>query len=146
MFRTYSDFLVLLEETARYWPWVIDGERCLCAWTDEGQEVDPLTAVCVRLTHRYFDRNSYRAAAEHIGLHFRIADDIAAASDLAGSYNAHTRRELVRVLELNERWAPEGRWHDSQFHVHVWPHNADRSLIRGVRWVTTAWPARIRAR
>lgn len=138
MFRTYADFVLLLRRAGPYFPWIIDREKCLRTWTPEGWDVDPLSAVCVSFMHRYFDPADYAEAGRALGLHRFITDQIAQASDLAESYNAHVRAELVLAIDLNERWAPEGRWHDSAFHAHPYPHDRDRPLTPGGCSVTTA--------
>lgn len=128
------------------WPWSIEPDRTIRTATPEGEELDPITAVCATVHGRLFDLSSYRQAAKLLGIDSDTADRIVEAADLAGSYNAHVRADLCEALRLSEMWGREGKWNDVAFHRSPYPHQYDRPIRPGVGSVGSVNAAMKKAR
>jgi hypothetical protein len=131
MWRLYDDFIYLLRDHFYRWPWWIFPNGEIRSEAPDGEELDPITALCASVHQRLIDVGSYRIAARCLGLDDATADAIAEASDLAGSYNAHVRADLIDALQLEEQWGRQGRWGDRAFTASPYPHQFDRPLRRG---------------
>lgn len=131
MWLLYEDFIYLLREQFDRWPWWITTDGEIRTERMDGEELDPLTAMCATIHHRFVDAGNYRIAARYLGIDDDTADAIAAASDRAGSYNAHVRADLIDALHMEEMWAPQGRWQDRAFTESPYPHQFDRPLRHG---------------
>lgn len=81
----YEDFLLLLRELGDRWPWWITPCGEIRTRTVDGEDLDPITALCATVCQRLLDAGSYRIAARYLGLDRETADTIAQASDLAFS-------------------------------------------------------------
>lgn len=131
MWLLYEDFIYLLRDEFHRWPWWITMDGEIRTERLDGEELDPLTAMVALAHHRFLDVGSYPIAARYLGLGSEDADAIAQASDLAGSYNAHVRADLIDALHLEEQWGREGRWEDLAFTAHAYPHGYDQPFRRG---------------
>jgi hypothetical protein len=131
MWLLYEDFIHLLREYFDRWPWWINTDGEIRTERDDGEELDPITALYARLHHHFIDTGSYRIAARYLGLDADTADAIAQASDLRESYNAHVRADLIDALGLEEPWGRRGRWGDRAYFAHPYPHGYDRPFHRG---------------
>lgn len=131
MWLLYEEFLYLLREQCDRWPWWITPDGAIRTERMDGEELDPLTAMCATVHHRFVDVSSYRIAARYLGLDRDTADLIAAATDRVESYNAHVRADLIDALRMEEMWAPQGRWQDRAFTESPYPHQFDRPIRHG---------------
>lgn len=146
MWLLYADFMRLLSDVGDRWPWWITPAGEIRTESATGHEADPITAMCAQLHHALFDVCDYRIAARLLGLDNDTAREIMRAADLAGSYNAHVRADLIHGCQLAEQWGKEGRWEDKAFHAGPYPHQYDRPYRHGVGLPGFATVAAPRAR
>lgn len=141
MWMLYDEFIYLLRDLCHRWPWHVNHDHEIRTLAIEGHTFCPITAACATVCQRTRDLGSYRPAAALLGMDSATADIVAQAADLAGAYNAHVRADISEALRLKERWGQEGRWNDSAFHSHPYPHGYDRPMVSGGIFGTPATPA-----
>ena len=91
-----SDFYRILGNTFRG-RWKLDRDGYLRVERKKGCNVCPVTAVCGKVTGKYFEEADYRKAAKVIGLRQREADRVANAADNK-TKGSRVRNMLVKTV------------------------------------------------
>jgi hypothetical protein len=106
---TWETFLGYLSQTRNRGEWYLDGHSLRFRDLNSSREYCPVTAIVPIVLGddaSYFTPWQWEAAAEAIGLPYRLASNIVSAADYdADTSSQALRRELLAVLGLEDRIA-----------------------------------------